>query len=201
MAALNPRPKSPWFPVYETPPKGLLLFSGVRFLVRNGDTGREIVEVDATAPRAWLASGAVTVNGPREALKHISSEIDQRGRPPVEGLAADLEGDEMVPLSIREIGGSRVEIDIEAGSSGLLVLADAWAPGWRVEVNGEERKLLRVGGDFRGVEIEPVKDRRTVAFIYQPAGWTRGLWIGGFSLIITVLLSISAKQRRWRGNQ
>ena len=107
----------------------------------------------------------------------------------------------MVPLSIREIGGSRVEIDIEAGSSGLLVLADAWAPGWRVEVNGEERKLLRVGGYFRGVEIEPVKDRRTVAFIYQPAGWTRGLWIGGFSLIITVLLSISAKQRPWRGNQ
>jgi hypothetical protein len=196
MAALNPTPESPWFPVYETPARGLLLFSGVRFLVRNGEDGeREIVEIDARAPRAWLASGAVAVNDSRQALEMISRQEDVRGRPPVEGLEKSIEGSGSRPLAITEIGSGRIEMTVEGGASGLLVLADAWAPGWRVEIDGEERRLLRVGGYFRGVEIEPGDGDRTVAFVYRPDGWRWGLWTAGASLAGLLVLVLFGRRK------
>lgn len=64
---------------------------------------------------------------------------------------------------------ARVEIDVEAGSPGILVLHDVIYPGWEVEVDGVRRPMLRADVMFRGVEI-PV-GRHRVTFTYRPLSW------------------------------
>ena len=44
---------------------------------------------------------------------------------------------------------------------GWLVLADTWFPGWRAEVDGEHRTVLRANGLHRAVRVRP-GDRQVI---------------------------------------
>jgi len=61
-----------------------------------------------------------------------------------------------------------VAIDVRVDRPSLLVLADAFAPGWRVHVDHETRPLWQVNHYVRGVPIGP--DDRRVEFSYTPPG-------------------------------
>jgi len=67
----------------------------------------------------------------------------------------------------------RAEVEVEPARAGLLVLTDAWYPGWKASVDGEERPIHRVDQAFRGVVVRP-GDRRVV-FEYHPASFRIGV--------------------------
>lgn len=200
MKAMRQRPQAPWFPVDAPPPPGLLRFAAVRVLLALPDTPLpgQMLDVDAPLavsvlegdrPRAWLASSAVPVGRPEDALRIVAQGPDARGRPPVEGLSRPLGGAPAVtPLSLREVGSRVVEIDVSGVGAGLVVLADAWAPGWVARIDGEEADCLRVGGYFRGVVV--AAPARAVTLRYDPAGWRLGvvLMVPGLLLLIGTLV-------------
>ena len=68
-----------------------------------------------------------------------------------------------------------VAIDVDVQRPSLLVLADAFAPGWRVAVDGERRPLWQVNHYVRGVPVRP-GDRR-VEFSYRAPGLAPALAI------------------------
>ena len=94
-------------------------------------------------------------------------------------------------VSIVRSAANRVDIRAATGNAGILVLADTWFPGWVVEVNGQERPLLRVNHTLRGVALEPGISR--VAFVYRPRSFFAGLVISG--AVLLVLLGILAAGR------
>ena len=198
MAALNPQPKSPWFPVYDQPSFGFLQFMAIRAVVesvKTTDSPVTITPIDIDAPRAWLAQGAFHVDTPEQGLKYISQSKDVRGRPPVENLEEELQGDQMKPLVITELGSNVVEVSLNEGDHGLVVLADAWAPGWHAYIAGEQLPVLRVGGFFRGVVVDRSDASRILVFRYRPTGWIMGLWSALISLLFIVLLTVWARKR------
>jgi hypothetical protein len=67
---------------------------------------------------------------------------------------------------IAEWHPDRVEVDVDAVQPGVLVLHEAYYPGWVAEVDGEPARLLRANVLFRGVEVAEGKHR--VVFRYQP---------------------------------
>lgn len=69
---------------------------------------------------------------------------------------------------VREDNNS-VFIEVETETAATLVLADAWAPGWRAEVNGRARPIIPFLGFLRSVRVPP--GRSQVAFRYLPPGW------------------------------
>ncbi|MBH0204076.1 MAG: YfhO family protein [Nitrospira sp.] len=71
---------------------------------------------------------------------------------------------------------------------GILVLTDAFYPGWKVRVDGEEQKILRANYLFRAVAL-PAGNHK-VEFIYDPASFKVGLMIslGTAGLLVTVAL-------------
>ncbi len=77
-------------------------------------------------------------------------------------------------VRIASYGYNRVEIDVNMAAPGVLVLADNWARGWRVRVDGERRPLLAVWEFLRGVLLDT--GTHEVVFTYTPPGWTPG-WI------------------------
>ena len=69
---------------------------------------------------------------------------------PVAGLA---EPDRPAQVRVERRDQTRVEVSVQTGADGLLVLGDPWYPQWRVEVDGRPAELLRADHAFRGVRV------------------------------------------------
>ncbi len=230
MAALNPALMRPWFSIatLNHGNRGLLAFAGVRYLavvagdeaaerslagleeLRGLDAPLRLFALDPDAPRAWLAFAAVEVPGDEQGYAAVRDAAQARARPPVlQGsrttaaravLAAAPRPIE--PVTLREPWAERQELSLAPARPALLVVADAWAPGWRVEVDGQPAVIERVGGAFRGVYLEA--GPHTVLFRYRPEGWGWGvrLWVLGLlgSLgAAAVAAWRHARRRRARG--
>ena len=86
---------------------------------------------------------------------------------------------------------SEVTLQVNVQSSGnepaLLVLSDAYYPGWQATVDGIDTPIYAANFLFRGVFVPPGEHQ--VTFVYRPQSWRRGLWI---SLAGLALLGASA---------
>lgn len=75
----------------------------------------------------------------------------------------------------------RAEIEAEA----ILVLSDTYYPGWKVFVDGREKKILRANYNFRAVVLP--SGAHQVDFVYSPLSYQLGAgitWIGAAALFI-----------------
>lgn len=90
-------------------------------------------------------------------------------------------GEEALP-QIMEYLPNRVTLKATLLEKGYLVLADTYYPGWRVYVDGKERKIYKANYIQRAVYLEP--GEHTVEFIYSPLSFRIGLMLSLSTLII-----------------
>jgi hypothetical protein len=64
----------------------------------------------------------------------------------------------------------RVVVEVESARPGIVILHDAYYPGWVVEVDGQPARLLRANVLFRGVEVSEGYHR--VVFRFDPFSLT-----------------------------
>ena len=74
----------------------------------------------------------------------------------------------------------RVAITADVASPAVLVLADAFYPGWQATVDGVPAPILRANLMFRGLALEP--GRHEIVFSYRPAAWRLGAAISLIAL-------------------
>lgn len=195
MAHLDPGLKRPWFPITRLTQANqrLLAFAGVRVVVSTkalpdkallevGPAPLHVYALDLEAPRAWMATGARAVTSAEAGFVGVEEERDARGAPPVEGLNGEwpLAGT-WVAATATDLPGGEVHVQRVQETPGILVLADAWAPGWTAEAGSRVAPVLRAGGAFRAVEL--LAGEREVVFRYRPAGWVGGTRLGGLGLL------------------
>lgn len=130
-----------------------------------------------------------------------SPGFDPRSMAVVEGPVAETYGgparapDELA--SVERYSPDLIEISTSSGFSRLLVLTDAYYPGWTAEVNGKEQRILPVDYAFRGVFLGAGKNR--VRMEYRPASFRLGLWLSVSSLgclVVFVLWGLKAGHYR-----
>lgn len=88
---------------------------------------------------------------------------------------------------ISEYEDERVVVEASADRPSLLVLTDAWAPGWKAKVDGKDADVQRVDYLIRGVAV-PAGEHE-VEFRYEPATWT---WGWAISLVTLIGLAAAA---------
>ena len=112
------------------------------------------------------------------------SLIASKAPPVVEGvyLPEENAGPEASASLAEPESNIEVRAEIEQGRVGLLVLADAWYPGWVARVDGEERVVHAVDAAFRGVEVN--ESTREVLFEYKPASFQFGLAACGLAALV-----------------
>ena len=89
--------------------------------------------------------------------------------------------------------GNRLEVRVEDTSGGWLVMQDAWYPGWKATVNGEDAELVRADHAFRAVRI-PAGDSVTVRTVFEP--WSHRL--GLLATVLGLLGAVALQRRRSR---
>ena len=82
----------------------------------------------------------------------------------------------------------KVSMTVETRESGILVLSDSYARGWRAYVDGKSVPVLRVNGLFRGIALSAGKHE--VSFYYIPLAFYIGVIFSLLGLFLLVVLGI-----------
>jgi hypothetical protein len=145
--------------------------------------------------RPWVAfAPAVTAAPDPEATLRRLVEIVRDGSGEVV-----IQAPSAVPAGKGRVTGVRrgreaVEIDAEADGDGLLVVNDAWWPGWRARVDGVETTMVPADVLVRGVVVP--KGRHTVALSYEPPEVKWGLAVSAVALIGAAAMVLGPLLRR-----
>jgi len=130
--------------------------------------------------RAWLVRRTRSIEGN---FRVISALCAPGFRPQEEAILSDRascaqpdldEANSAGSVSVAAESGHRVDMEVDAGSSGaLLVYSGTVYPGWSARVDGKRAAIHCADGAFIGVRMEP--GRHSVALAYAPtsvrAGW------------------------------
>jgi hypothetical protein len=203
-----------WKPVYPTTqPKNQINQPG-------GVYGVVVYEnASPTLPRAWVARNSLWVGDAGEAMAKLKeadldfretvildrgdeeeSDVLRGRRAPFAGARGGGVGGN---VQIVEDSPERVRVATQGAAGGWLVLADAYAPGWRAkmsyvalqrssrrgaaEARSYERELAIVpaNGAMRAVALQGGAE---VVFEYEPQGWKKGLMVSGIGLMVLLIL-------------
>ena len=88
-------------------------------------------------------------------------------------------------------------MNVHSGGARLLVLPDAPYPGWKVYVNGMQKRVWRANVGNRAVFIPEAGDY-SVEFKYRSFPFEAGAALSIFSLLLSLMLLISARLFRNR---
>ncbi len=95
---------------------------------------------------------------------------------------ATTPGQEGETLSVESDQPGRIQVKVQANAAGVLVLSEAYFPGWRASVDGQAIPVLRADGALIAVPLP--SGRHQVKFVYQPPAL---LWGGLISIAALIL--------------
>ncbi len=88
----------------------------------------------------------------------------------------------------------RVELRAKSAEQALLLLSDAYYPGWRATVDGVESPIYPANHLFRGLAL--AAGEHTIVFEFDPSPWRRGLQLSGLGIVLWLVLLLSGLWKR-----
>lgn len=152
--------------------------------------GRVVIYEDQRAlPRAFVLpfnDDPVRMNGPRFDLGRTGDLLE--ALPKMKDLL-NLIATSRTEIKSADIGRflpDTIDMRVDTATRALLVVSDAYFPGWSALVDGAPREIIRVGGSLRGVLVHP--GEKLVQMQYAPP-----LWVGSTTIaLVAMLLSLGA---------
>ncbi len=148
--------------------------------------------------RAWLTDKVEVVASPEEALSRLRAmlAVGEDGAV-IEGRPASLTSGAPASGSPGEAQivaytAERVVVHTDSSRPALLVLADAFYPGWQATVDGRPAKILPTNVLFRGVEVP--SGEHEIVFMFQPQSWRWGVIFSGVGVVLWLGMVLV-----WRG--
>jgi hypothetical protein len=166
-------------------------------LVRNGEP--RLYENPAALPRAWIVHDARPAPEPDKLVDRLrSGKVDFARVVYIQGLTTPEATRVPAGESARILDDDGDELRLEATleAPGWLVLADAWAPGWQVRVDGRAGTLHRANHYVRAVRLGPGRHR--LVFRYRPDSLRTGALVSVLSLGLLVIFAAIALLTRAR---
>ncbi len=146
--------------------------------------------------RAFLCGGAEVVPSADARLARLGSrQFDPWATVLLErapGITLPPRGTTMpVDLVSMDDFAATYHMRTSAAFAGVLVLTEAWDPGWSVEVDDQPGEVLIADHALLGVALEA--GEHEVRFVYSPAGLDTGTglrWLGTMGVLLLGLLTI-----------
>ncbi len=142
-------------------------------------------------PRTWLASNSLTIIDPAAQLQAIKARRFRPHHDVVVDKPVNLPPtDRDIPpgeVRIEEDRGTRIVLSAVCDRDCVLVLADAWDPGWRASVDGAPTTVMRADSAFRAIVLPAGKHE--VVFSYWPRSWRWALPAAALGLMLVAWLA------------
>jgi hypothetical protein len=160
-------------------------------------TGQEcplqVLRVPAPLPRTYVAAGERRLP---ETANGLEAVLDPRFDPRHDVLLARaLPGaggtGPAGEARVASRSADTVEVEAVLARPGVLVLVEAFDPGWRVSVDGREAPLLRANVLFRGVRLGA--GRHAVRFVYRPWTATLGLLLSSAGALAAAGIALRSR--------
>jgi hypothetical protein len=151
------------------------------------DASWKVYENPNAYPRAWVVHEAIIEPSPdRLIARRDSPEIDLHqqavlGRRLETALEPRVE-DASESVTFRSYRANRMELSVQSGSQGLLVLSEIFYPGWHATVNGAGQRIYKVDGSLRGIVVPRGESQVVLSYtpwsVYVGAFLTLGAFLG-----------------------
>jgi hypothetical protein len=203
----------------ETVPRAFDMLN-VRYIVKTGSKEQErmvyangdwrVYENPSYCPRAWVVHNVVTERSKDLLLRKIA----EPGFDPLHtafvrealdiesdrsGLEASSQNSQPAEVAFESYGANNLELSVNTGGPGLLVLSEVDYPGWRARVNGSTARIYRANGILRGVVVPAGKSSVTLRYI--PASVVGGVVLSLASLGgVLIFALIIGRDERYPGS-
>lgn len=152
--------------------------------------------VPDSLPSAFVAQRTVQAPAARSLEVALQGAFDPRETVVVEEVVALPSGATWkgggATARFLRTSGSRLEIATTSPGPGVLVVLESWEKGWRAQVDGRERPVLRANGAFLGVPVE--KGAHRVTLVYRPPLLREGVLLALASALGLAFLAIRASR-------
>jgi hypothetical protein len=134
----------------------------------------------APDPRAYLCPAVERVKDWHAANARLAAGVNFHAVALVESPVVGFEGGGTGRATIIAFANESVKLRTEASGQAVLVLAEAWYPGWEAEVNGKPAPVFPVNGWMRGVVVPT--GQAEVTWRYRSRWIVHGCAIGAAAL-------------------
>lgn len=171
--------------------------------------GIEIYENLEAFPRAYVSGGLEMMDDEAQLFARMKEPAFDPRRAVLGEQGSGIEALEgQLPKSgafagaaeITDYTMNTVEIAATTEGPGILVLADAWYPGWKAEINGEAAPIFPVNYGFRGVFL-PRAGEYAVRLAYRPTSFYLGLGLSATVLLLVLGLGLYRLVRAPQGSR
>jgi hypothetical protein len=169
---------------------GLVSFRYLVFEKRGERPELDASENAFALPRAYMVSDYLIADSEDESLRKIRENIQQMahtvvlegGRPSFSPMASTTGRGQ---VRIENYGINEVELEVDSTEPAIVILTDAYYPGWKAYLDAEEKPVWRANSLFRAVETPPGNHR--LVFRYQPDSVRLGIIVSLASLLLMFL--------------
>jgi hypothetical protein len=147
-----------------------------------------IHRLEAEHPRVWIVYEAEVVSSQDMALDRVAEPgfdpyrlavLDTPAGLRLRGQATDAPQARLAVFS-----PSRLVVEVDHASDGLLVLSELYYPGWRATVDGRQAPIYRTDAILRAVEVPA--GQHQVEMVFDPLSVKLGLAISGITLLLSL---------------
>jgi hypothetical protein len=157
--------------------------------------GLWVYENPAALPRAFIPRRTISAPAASDRLRQLAQPSFNPRELALISEAVELpETPATGSVSILHEIPSRVELLVQAQSDCVVVLADSWAPGWQVQVDGAPADALQADHALRAVRVAEGEHR--VVWTYEPESYRHGLRITRLTAMCLVLWTVGRGGRR-----
>lgn len=155
----------------------------------------KVYDVVSAAPRAQVicATDIVFVESLEETWQHLPDHTVILGDAP-EVINCD---DDVATIDVTAYEAESIEVEVAGIADGhYLIIADAFFPGWEVNVNGDAVELLVANGVFRAVPLS--QGATTLTMVYKSQPFRRGLIVSAIAwslIFVAQIVPVSIQKR------
>ena len=120
-------------------------------------------------------------------------EVFLEEEPKWTAMESHSDKDSRLPKNVEFVSESnnRLKLMVRTKEKGFFVLSDTYFPGWKVFVNGKERKIYRADYNFRAIPLNA--GEYEIQFIYNPITFKVGILISLLTLFGIVAYFVRRK--------
>jgi hypothetical protein len=156
-----------------------------------GRSGLRVYRAEDHRPRSWSVHEAFAARDENELWSLVQQKLDLRKQTAILGEAPRLAACEGDDVGITAYGANRVRVRAAMVCAGMVILGDAYYPGWEARVDGTPTKIWEAYGAARGVVVPA--GTHEVEFRFRPKAVLYGSWMFGAGVLLAAGLWFSKR--------